>query len=362
MIKISQDKPLVSIVVPNFNRASIICETLDSVAKQSYSNWECIIVDDGSTDDSESVIRAYCEKDARFKYFSRNRIPKGAPTCRNIGLEKSCGEYVIFLDSDDLLASWCLEKRIQIIEQHSNNDLWVFPTVHFIFTPEDSPFRWNIMHKNIGDLARFIMHDNPWCVTGPIWRKEVISKLRGFDENALCWQDWELHIRMLINRYKYFKADDNMVDAYYRKGHQDNNHSISSKNNNTQFLNFRIQIFQDFFRLISEIGMSGEVRQAFKISFWKILQHVGNVAENVEIKKLLKYYRSINLFNRIEITLFYALFWNLGFKNKFINLLRRGMRGFLRTYKRRIYSDNRNKDSIYSKTKEINQMADDLSA
>jgi glycosyltransferase involved in cell wall biosynthesis len=357
MINNVNDKSLVSIIVPNFNRANLIIDTLDSVSKQTYSKWECIIVDDGSTDDSEKVIIAYCEKDARFKYYRRHRTPKGAPTCRNIGLEKSYGEFIVFLDSDDLLAPWCLEKRLQTIKEKPDYDLWIFPTGHFIHTLGDSSFRWNIMHKSTDDLVRFILHDNPWCVTGPIWRKGVINELRGFDENALCWQDWELHIRMLISRYKYYKAGDDMIDAFYRKGAQDNQNSISSKKNNNQFLDFRIQLFRNFYKILSESGMSEEIQRAFKVSFWKILQHVGKECDNECLKTQLKYYQSINLFNWVEIRIFYMLFWNLGYNNRLIIFLRKGLRLFLKKYRRDIYHNIKNKDSIYSKTLEIDQIA-----
>lgn len=323
-------------------------------------SWECIIVDDGSDDNTVEIIRDLCKKDARFRLYNRQRMPKGAPTCRNIGLERSCGEYIIFLDSDDLLAPWCLEKRMQTIAEKPNFDLWIFPTGHFINAPGDSPFKWNTLHKSTDDLVRFILHDNPWCVTGPIWRKEGLKKLHGFDENALCWQDWELHIRMLINRYKYFKAGDDMIDAYYRKGHQETQNSISSKKNNSKFLKFRIEIFRNFYSQLSEKGMSKEIRKAFKISFWKILPQISLAEDNELLKAQLKYYRSISLYNWIEIGIFYLLFWHLKHKNKFIGLLRKFLRLFLTKYRRDIYHDNKNSDSVYSKTKEIDQMAIEL--
>ena len=99
------ETPLVSIVIPLYNRAELIAETLQSVLMQFYQNWECIVVDDGSTDNSFQVIKSLFEKDNRIKVYERNREPKGASTCRNIGIEKSNGEYIIFLDSDDLLDS-----------------------------------------------------------------------------------------------------------------------------------------------------------------------------------------------------------------------------------------------------------------
>jgi len=115
--------PLISIIIPTFNRVHIVSETLDSVIAQTYGNWECIIVDDGSTDETERLIGAYCEKDSRFQYHHRpeNRS-KGANACRNYGFELSKGEYVLFLDSDDLLKDTCLELRLDTFKKDDNLD------------------------------------------------------------------------------------------------------------------------------------------------------------------------------------------------------------------------------------------------
>jgi glycosyltransferase involved in cell wall biosynthesis len=88
--------PLVSIVIPNYNRESLIEETLNSVLQQTINNWECIIVDDGSTDNSINLIKHFTEKDNRFKLILRDRKPKGASTCRNIGIAHSRSQYIVF--------------------------------------------------------------------------------------------------------------------------------------------------------------------------------------------------------------------------------------------------------------------------
>lgn len=107
--------PLVSIIIPTFNRQQLIGETLDSVLAQSYHNWECIIVDDGSKDNTKQIISSYSEKDARIKFYHRPKArKKGASACRNFGLENSKGELIQFLDSDDLLAKNKLEEQVEL--------------------------------------------------------------------------------------------------------------------------------------------------------------------------------------------------------------------------------------------------------
>lgn len=108
--------PLVSIIIPTFNRAYLIYETLDSVLAQTYTNWECIVVDDGSTDDTDKLLATYCEKDSRFKYHHRpsNRL-KGANACRNYGFELSKGDYVNWFDDDDLMEDKFLENHLNVL-------------------------------------------------------------------------------------------------------------------------------------------------------------------------------------------------------------------------------------------------------
>ncbi len=104
MQALSEIKPLVSIIIPVFNRADLTIETLQSIQNQSYVNFECILVDDGSTDDSFAVISEFIKGDARFQLYTRpeNRL-KGANSCRNYGFEISKGKFINWFDSDDIM-------------------------------------------------------------------------------------------------------------------------------------------------------------------------------------------------------------------------------------------------------------------
>lgn len=109
-------KPLISVIIPVFNRELLIGETLDSVNSQTYENWECIVVDDGSTDDTAAIVERYVEKDSRFIFLTRPKSrKKGASPCRNYGLEYSRGDYIQFLDSDDLLHSSKFEEQLKVL-------------------------------------------------------------------------------------------------------------------------------------------------------------------------------------------------------------------------------------------------------
>ena len=113
----------VSIIIPTFNSSKYLKATLKSVLSQTYANWECIIIDDGSTDDTILILKEYASKDSRFKWFFRpSSKPKGPSSARNYGLERVNGEFVVFFDSDDLLLETCLENRIAFAKENPNFD------------------------------------------------------------------------------------------------------------------------------------------------------------------------------------------------------------------------------------------------
>lgn len=111
---------LVSIIMPAYNAASFIEEAIHSVLQQSYSNWELIIINDGSQDDTEAKILSF--GDSRIRYFSQEN--QGVSAARNVGLANMRGDYFCFLDADDAYFPDSLEKRIQVLQQN--------PDVHFV--------------------------------------------------------------------------------------------------------------------------------------------------------------------------------------------------------------------------------------
>src|SRR5689334_10193362 len=119
-------QPLVSIIIPCYNSEQWISESIESVLRQTYSNWEVILIDDGSSDNTVQIIQLFISKDSRIKYYLRDRLPKGGSVCRNIGLEKSRGNFIIFLDSDDILADYCLEQRVTVMLIDSKLDFGIF--------------------------------------------------------------------------------------------------------------------------------------------------------------------------------------------------------------------------------------------
>ncbi len=215
-------KGLVSIIIPSFNRAELIAETLESIIKQTYANWECIIVDDGSTDNTINVLKKYSENDTRFKYFIRptERL-KGANACRNYGFEKSKGEYINWFDSDDLMLFNKLETQVKKLSV-SKLDFIICQTLVFENKKENilGLRKDNIYSNNF--FNDFITNDIKWLTQAPLIKREFIIKNNlVFDENLMQSQERDFFIKMLskVDDYLY----DNEPFVLFRK----HNKSIS---------------------------------------------------------------------------------------------------------------------------------------
>ena len=116
----------VSIITASYNYENYIKETIESVIAQTFQDWEMIIVDDGSKDNSVEVIKSYCEKDSRIKlYQHKNGLNKGLPETVKLGIEKAKGEWIAFLESDDTITPDYLEEKFKIAEN--------YPEIGFIF-------------------------------------------------------------------------------------------------------------------------------------------------------------------------------------------------------------------------------------
>lgn len=119
--------PLVSVIMPVYNAEKYLCEAIESVINQTYANWELLITNDGSTDNSKNILQSYTDK--RIKIIHQEN--KGVSAARNRGLDMMIGNYFTFLDADDRLSSNSLETRISFAEQHPDADMIAGPVVFF---------------------------------------------------------------------------------------------------------------------------------------------------------------------------------------------------------------------------------------
>lgn len=195
-------QPLVSIIIPTYNRALLIGETLDTISKQTYVHWECIIVDDGSTDDTLSVLHSYQNKDARFKIFKRpDHTLKGANTCRNIGLKEALGDYVIFFDSDDLMTPNHIEIKLKAI-QKNDYDYVIAQTRFLNYEEEDILLekQYNFQTKDIS-IYNYVSHKINW-LTYDTLIKSNLAKSVSFNELLSSGQEYNYFCKLVLKSTK----------------------------------------------------------------------------------------------------------------------------------------------------------------
>jgi glycosyltransferase involved in cell wall biosynthesis len=209
-------KPHVSIIIPCFNRAKLISETLESVLKQNFDYWEAIVIDDGSNDRTCKIVEEFSEKDSRICLYFRNHEPKGASTCRNIGIGKAKGEYIIFLDSDDLLLPFCLEQRVSYMSLHPELDFAVFQMLSF---DHQGIINDSYVVKQKEDyLYAYLRHDLPWQTSCPIWKFSFIKNhLTGYNVTYPRLQDPEFNTRaLLVDGVSFQVLHKSEPDCLYR--------------------------------------------------------------------------------------------------------------------------------------------------
>ncbi|OAI44845.1 hypothetical protein AYO42_00590 [Rhizomicrobium sp. SCGC AG-212-E05] len=194
--------PVVSIITPTKDRRELLRLTMDSVSAQGCGAWEHVIVDDGSTDGTIEEVTRRAVADPRVRLIRRQSEKSGANVCRNLGLAAAMGEFVIFLDSDDLLRAGCLENRTTLMRRNPDLAFAVYPAGVFMETLGDLTRLFHPMGPG-DDLVRFLSHECVWEITGPIWRRDYLQRIGGFNETVRSMQDMELHVRAICGGGPY---------------------------------------------------------------------------------------------------------------------------------------------------------------
>jgi len=196
------NQPQITVVIPNKGRANLCGMAIKSIKCQSLSNWEAIIVDDGSTPEELECIRAAIGSDPRISLVLRDNPPAGANHCRNIGVQRSRSDLLVFLDSDDMLSPNCLEARVSAMAKHPDLAFVVFAHEIFRDEPGDLEHAWQVCNDE-DHLERFLIMYPPWQTAGPTWRRSTLDAVGPWDETLPLWQDWDYHVRALSLKPAY---------------------------------------------------------------------------------------------------------------------------------------------------------------
>jgi glycosyltransferase involved in cell wall biosynthesis len=218
MVKKEQknSKELVSIIMPAYNAEKFIGESIESVLVQTWKNWELIIVDDGSVDNTSQIIKNYAMRDERIKYFFQENQKQGR--ARNYGIKHSNGEYVAFLDSDDLWVPDKLEIQVEFFRK-SGADL-IFSD-GYIFS--DNPVQTSGSFNTLTGLYRgdeaivLFLKQNRIPILSVLTRMKVLEEVGGFSEERELQniEDYHLWLRILLKGYSVYGMKEKLV--YYRR-------------------------------------------------------------------------------------------------------------------------------------------------
>lgn len=266
--------------MPSYNQGPYLAEALNSVLAQTYTNWECIIVDDGSKDNTTEVSKAYCAKDSRFQYIYQEN--SGVSTARNNGIKHSKGEYILPLDGDDKIAPEFLELSLNEIVKDRN--------IRVVYTD----VQYFGVRKDVYQLPSFsiekLMGQNILCVTA-LFRREDFDKTGGFNDNMReGFEDWDFWMSMFQDgegtAYKIPR-----ILFYYRIKPVSRNHTAAKKN-----IDYRRIVWENHREMFSKVYPNPKLSfdyltisnsREYKLGY--LILH--------PIKKCRKYLKNINIYD-----------------------------------------------------------------
>lgn len=197
---------LVSIIIPTFNRAHLIGETLNSILAQTYIYWECYVIDDGSSDNTEEIVENYIEKDSRFSYHKRSeKYLPGGNGARNYGLDIAKGDFVVFFDSDDLMTGNHLQVKLDLISS-GDFDFGVTRTKYFNYTNELIDRYYSFSTKDI-TKENYILQNINWLTLDSIIKSSLAKTIR-FNEIIKSGQEYNFFSKLVCKSEKGVFLDE----------------------------------------------------------------------------------------------------------------------------------------------------------
>ncbi|SDW72210.1 glycosyltransferase family 2 protein [Flavobacterium degerlachei] len=220
--------PQVSIIMATYNRSEYILESLRSIQQQTFEDWECLIIDDGSTDDTQEVLTAILNQDTRFKYFKRiTNYQKGLPGSRNYGLDLARGDYIIFFDDDDIVHPQNLELCVfELLRSEVSFCRYLRVSFYDTF---DYKFDYSKVYDTFKIDKRHVFQllnqELPFNSCAVLWKKDCFKEDR-YVEHLLHAEEWELYSRILstgitgvsIEKVLFFarRHSNSMTGRYFR--------------------------------------------------------------------------------------------------------------------------------------------------
>ena len=211
-------KPDISVIIPCYNYSNYITEAVESLKKSTYNKWQCVIINDGSTDNSEDVILKLIKGDDRFIYIKQRN--KGLSAARNIGIRAVDTEYIMCLDPDDKISPTYIENGVKYLSEHEDCTLYYGKAK--MFWDDGTEKDWNLPDY---DYKLLLLSNHIY--SSFIYRREDYFRAGEYDEKMDAYEDWDFLIRLLDGGRKVYMTDD--VVFYYRRHKNSMDNSVNKK-------------------------------------------------------------------------------------------------------------------------------------
>ncbi len=221
--------PKVTIIMATYNRAHFIVETLQTIKNQSFTYWECLIIDDGGSDNTIDVITPIMEQDNRFQFLKRPAsYKKGLSGCRNYGLDLAKGDCVIFFDDDDIVHPDNLKTSIEVIEKN-NVDFCNYQKMSFVDERPAIKRVSVVIEKYLSreEIEKVAAQKIGLASCTVLWKRQCFNQIR-FNESLLYAEEWECYTRIISENFKGIIINNVL---YYNRKHPDSNTGKFFRNN-----------------------------------------------------------------------------------------------------------------------------------
>ena len=293
-------KPTVSVVMTCYNYEKYVARSIESVLKQTHKDLELMIINDGSTDNSDSVIRSYI-KDKRVRYIIQDNA--GQARAKNIGIKYSCGKYIAFLDADDLWENEKLELQLPLLKKKNvglvySNATWIDEGDSVL----GQGWLGGYLKPRSGKVTEYLIYDNFIYFSSAVIKRDCVDGTGYFNESLSMGIDWELWLR-LSSKCKFDFVDKHLIQ--YRWGHA----GQMSRNQNIR-LECTMNILEDYLRYNSKHISFAAIRGALAYAYYNrgcYFQHCDyNVSKIYFIKSIkmnpLKIKAWIGLLNNLLLS------------------------------------------------------------
>lgn len=259
-------EPLVSVIIPTYNYAHLLRATLQSVLEQTYTRWECLIVDDGSTDDTGSIVHEFLSQHDKLPIEYIRTVNAGTSAAKNIGIERAKGEYIQFLDADDLLSADKLKTQVNV--NVGIDAALVFSASRFFaeadgIKTEQSRFPEGFLSLESlrgYQLIRRLITNNMMTISSPLVKTSLVRAAGGFDITLRNNEDWMLWFRIALLQ-PHFEYDQNKASFVHIRIH-----GRSAMNQHMQMFLGEVRVREEIDKLLSQRPHTAENKQLRKLN------------------------------------------------------------------------------------------------